>query len=303
MYRSETRLHVRLPESVATFIKHGCQRYVRFPLLSKGVVMVNTTTSINEEWLTSVEAMPTRKVFHRYAREILERRVDFCVYLRKTQGEDDTYVSMYDFEYYIIRDGHILEKLPPIEQLKETLVHSFLDYRPKNIKTIEMIAFSSGTEINDDLVRELSSFLDVEVFNREHMNIKTVYSKDYESDMPFRVIAPRGELRFFVEKYPWVDFAEYLGSVLGYLRERLLADIEEHRVKSDITAADSGASAYDVAAKVIAVNDLLTMSIVNFFGGNAQIGTYHPFDLSAVNLKSFVTAVDEAFTRLLENIA
>ncbi|QGN68129.1 DNA-dependent RNA polymerase 35 kDa subunit) [Equine molluscum contagiosum-like virus] len=298
MLREERVIRAELAPSLATFLKHGYNRHLRWPVLNLGVVLANTTTSINEEWLTAVESMPTRKVFYEYAEQVLTRELRLCVYLKKVQTENDSYVSMHDFEYYVVREDATLVRVEKPAPLRETLVHTFLDYRLKNTKAIELIAFSSGTAISDELVNNLS-FLDIEVFNREHANIRGTFSDEDKGVRPFMAIAPRGCFTLFLETYPWVDTRAHVGAMLRLLEARLEADVRAHqlRLTRELSFEDA-ASQYDKHTHTLLVRDLVTMSIANFFGAHTQLDTYHQFDMSVVDVERFLAALKDAFAQL-----
>uniref|UniRef100_A0AAU7E2B6 DNA-directed RNA polymerase 35 kDa subunit n=1 Tax=Rousettus bat poxvirus TaxID=3141933 RepID=A0AAU7E2B6_9POXV len=299
MHREELVIGTKLQPSVATFIKHGFQHHVRWPTLPLGVVLANTSTAINEEWLTVVESMPTYKVFHEFVEQVIEGALFLCVYLKKTQSETDTYVSMFDFDYYIVRPDATLVKVQKPPELRETLVHTFLDYRLKNTKTIELVAFSSGTTINEDLVNNMT-FLDSEVFHREYANIKGTFPAERRSTNPFRIIAPRGAMRIFLETYSWIDTRAHFVPVMEMLRRRLVEDARSNQIQvtDDLSFDDSTASKYSPATKTLLVRDLVTMCVANFFGCNAQLGTYHRFDVRTINIDAFVKAVNAAFDKI-----
>ncbi|AAC55263.1 MC135L [Molluscum contagiosum virus subtype 1] len=299
MYREEKTLRIDLPPSVASFIKHGFRHHVRWPTLALGVVLANTTTAINEEWLTAVESMPTRKVFHAFVEPVLEGTLHMCVHLKKTQSEGDAYVSMHDFDYYVVRDDGTLSKLKKPKELRETLLHSFLEYRLKNTKSIELVAFSSGTQIREELLTHLAGVLDIEVFTREHANVKVTFPEEPRSTCPFGVIAPRGQLRIFFEAYPWVDTHQHLHAVLRLLERKLVADVRSSQILvTPELDFEGGVSKYDPASRMLLVRDMVTMSIVNFFGARAQLDTYHDFDMRVVDTERFLSALAEAFATL-----
>ncbi|UXY97996.1 DNA-directed RNA polymerase 35 kDa subunit, partial [Monkeypox virus] len=49
--REENSIVVELEPALATFIKQGFNNLVKWPLLNIGVVLYNTSTAVNEEWL------------------------------------------------------------------------------------------------------------------------------------------------------------------------------------------------------------------------------------------------------------
>ncbi|AUL80610.1 hypothetical protein [Vaccinia virus] len=57
--REENSIVVELGPSLATFIKQGFNNLVKWPLVNIGIVLSNTSTAVNEEWLTAVEHIPT----------------------------------------------------------------------------------------------------------------------------------------------------------------------------------------------------------------------------------------------------
>lgn len=301
MHREELAIGAKLQPSVATFIKHGFQHHIRWPTLPLGVVLANTSTAINEEWLTVVESLPTRKVFHEFTEQVLDGTLHMCVYLKKTQTEKDTYVSMFDFDYYTVRADASLAKVDKPHELRETLVHTFLDYRLKNTKTIELVAFSSGTAISEDLINNMS-FLDSDTFSREYANIKGTFPVEPRSTTPFQIIAPRGNVRIFLETYPWIDTRAHFSAVMEMLRRQIIEDARSSQIQvtEDMSFDDGSASKYNPATKTLLVRDIVTMCIVNFFGCNAQLGTYHNFDMRAVKPEAFVKAVNAGIDKLVK---
>nr|WCB87083.1 CPPV272 RNA polymerase subunit 35 [Cooks petrelpox virus] len=301
MHRQEYHIDVSANPSIATFIKHMCKMHLVIPRLNLGVVMINTTTAINEEWLTSIESLPTHKIFYDYIYDILSMQCNFCIHLKKTQKENDTYISLADIDYYIIKPEEVI-KLDPIKELKETLLHSFSEYRAINTKTIELAAFSSGTKIDDELVNRLS-FLDTELFNREYKNIKIIHSQNYETYFPFSIIAPEGNIRIFMEKYTWFNSSTYFKSMLTYLKEVISDQISEFDIaKVDMKKDVPTTSAYDPKSNIVFANDIMTMCIVNFFGCECQLGTYHKFNISSVNMKTFHKAVNKTISEICKTI-
>ncbi|WKF41435.1 DNA-directed RNA polymerase 35 kDa subunit, partial [Monkeypox virus] len=155
--REENSIVVELEPALATFIKQGFNNLVKWPLLNIGVVLYNTSTAVNEEWLTAVEHIPTMKIFYKHIHKILTREMGFLVYLKRSQSEHDNYITLYDFDYYIIdKDTNSVTMVDKPTELKETLLHVFQEYRLKSSQTIELIAFSSGTVINEDIVSKLT---------------------------------------------------------------------------------------------------------------------------------------------------
>ncbi|ALA62517.1 RNA polymerase subunit RP035 [Turkeypox virus] len=303
MYRREFQINIATDPSIATFIKHICKEYIKIPRLNLGIVMANTTTAINEEWLTAIESIPTYKIFYQYIYEILTMQCNFCVYIKKTQEENNTYISLADIQYYIIEKDKII-KIPYIKELEETLLHSFSEFRSGNTKTIELIAFSSGTNIDDELVDKLD-FIDIELFNREYKNIKTIHSTTLESYMPFNVIAPEGNLIFFMERYPWFSIREYMADILKFLKDMIDNKLSDFKIREcSITKENSipSDSVYDKEKKITYVNDVTTMCILNFFNCECQIGTFHVFDISDINIKLFRKEVNKTITMMYNSI-
>ncbi len=301
MYRDEKIIAVKLQPGIATFIKHGFNNYVRWPLLNVGIIIVNTTTAVNEEWLTAVEHMPTRKIFYQHTGGILRKNVGFCVYLKCSQTKDKQFVSLYDFDYYIVSSS----KLIPIEkppELKETLLHTFQDYRIKNVQTVELMAFSSGTELTEDLLSQLT-FLDLEAFNREYANIKPIISTDFLSYVPFNVIAPLGKLVIMIETYEWMDNKKHAIEVFEFLLDILRYDLHTHKIETtDPLEGESSASAYNAPSGTLYVKDLLTMSVVNFFGYNTRLNSYHRVDIRKIDVSVFVKTLEDAFESIIGSL-
>ncbi|ARE67750.1 SWPV1-240 [Shearwaterpox virus] len=298
MYRQEYFISVNANPSVATFIKHMCKMHLCIPKLTLGIVMTNTTTSINEEWLTVIESLPSHKIFYDYIYDILTMKYNFCIHLKKTQKETDTYISLADFNYYVITPDEVIE-LDIIKELKETLVHSFSEYRESNVRTIELVAFSSGTIIDVNLINRLK-FLDPELFNKEYNNVKVIHSTKLDRYLPFSVIAPEGNLKFFMERYPWCDNKSYMRAVLYYLKEVVKDNISKFNiVKTSITKETVfDSSVYDPFKKIIFTNDIITMCAVNFAGCECQLGTFHKFDIDNLNIKKFHKEINKTITEI-----
>ncbi|AYP74102.1 RNA polymerase subunit RPO35 [Fowlpox virus] len=298
MYRQEYLISVNADPSVATFVKHMCKTHLCIPKLTLGVVMINTTTSINEEWLTVIESLPSHKIFYDYIYDILTMKCNFCIHLKKTQKEFDNYISLADINYYIITSDNII-KLDRVKELEETLIHSFSEYRESNVRTIELVAFSSGTIIDVNLVNRLT-FLDPELFNKEYNNIKVIHSNQLDRYVPFSVIAPEGNLQFFMERYPWYDYKAYVKVMLFYLKEVIKEYISKFDIiRTEITKETvSGCSVYDPTKKIIFTNDIITMCIVNFSGCECQLGTFHKFNIEDLNIKTFHKEVNKTITEI-----
>ncbi|QGM48901.1 MPPV-277 RNA polymerase subunit RPO35 [Magpiepox virus 2] len=302
MYRQEYLISVFTNPSVATFIKHMSKIHLTIPKLSLGVVMVNTTTSINEEWLTVIESLPTHKIFYNYIYDILTMKCNFCIHLKKTQGENDKYISLADINYYVITPDKIIE-LDRIKELEETLVHSFSEYRKKHDKTIELVAFSSGTVIDVDLVYRLK-FLNPELFNEEYNNVKVIHSNQLETYLPFIVIAPEGNLQFFMESYSWYDHKSYVKVMLYYLKEIIKEYISKFSILRTEITKDSvlDSSVYDPNKKIIYVKDIITMCIANFSGCECQLDTFHKFDINNLDIKKFHKEVNKTISEVYNSI-
>ncbi|ANS71208.1 RNA polymerase [Pteropox virus] len=299
MHRKEIVLAIDLNKSLATFIKHEFGNKIRWPSLSIGVVLSNTTTSINEEWLTSVEAMPTKKVFYEYTKDIITNKVNFCVHIKYVQQSKINIVTMYDFDYYIIKDNKITKINKPSE-LKNTLLHSFQDFRQNNLQTIELIAFSSSTVISENLVNGLT-FVDVEQFNKEYDNIKPSLPLERVWHLPFIVIAPNGKLKFYVETYSWIDTAKFFKEIIDILEDELIQSVRLHKLKTHSTDDQEvvkGVSMYNVTSGMLYVSDLVTMCVVNFFGGDVRLHSYHKIDIGALNIDAFIDEITKAFERI-----
>ncbi|AEN03722.1 DNA-dependent RNA polymerase rpo35 [Yokapox virus] len=296
MHREEKSIVVDLDPSVATFIKQGFNHLVRWPLLNIGVVLGNTSTAVNEEWLTAVVNIPTVKIFYKYTHKILSKEVCFFIYFKKSQSESKNYITLYDLDYYIIDKDVIILMDKPIE-LEETLLHVFQDYRLKSSQYIELIAFSSGTLINDDIISKLT-FLDIETFNKEYNNIKPIIDSKFISRTPFIVIAPNGKLTFFVESYSWFDFKIFFKDIIDFLHKSMVSDIQEHMIKID-KCDDTNVSSYNPESGILFVNDLITMNIVNFFGCNARLESYHRFDITKVDIEIFIKVLTDALKNVL----
>ncbi|AWU47164.1 RNA polymerase [Sea otter poxvirus] len=298
MYRKEISLMVDIPPSLATLIRHGFHDHVKWPALSVVIVLKNDTTSIHEEWRTSIEHMPTRKVFYKYTDTILTRQSTFCVHLKFEQSQSINIITMHDFTYYIITDNKLTKVDKPV-QLKETLLHSFQDFRHNNIQNIEIIAFSSGTDINDNLISNLT-FLDIETFNREYENTKPALTDEPIWCSPFIVIAPAGRLTFHIETYPWIDTRQHFMTIIDFLEAILLSDIHNHKIKTDTNIDDinNSISSYNTASGMIYVSDLITMSIINFFGGNVRLESFHKINMQQLDTDVFIAALRDAFAMI-----
>ncbi|QHG62678.1 RNA polymerase subunit RPO35 [Cetacean poxvirus 1] len=299
MLREEKKITINIDPNLATFIKHGFYNNVRWPLLNIGIVLNNTTTNVNEEWLTCIEYMPVRKVFHEYVSKILRKEVQFCVYIKCIEKNERKYITMYDFNYYIIENNKLKHIEKPIE-LQETLVHTFQDYKFKNTQEIELIAFSSCTEVNEELMAELI-FLDIEVFNREYANIKSIIYTTFQYSIPFNVIAPSGKLIFKIETYSWIDTKLHLTEIIDFLKGTLIADIHSYKVNTISNNEEyENESTYNMQSGILYVKDLLTMTIVNFFGCNSRLNTYHRFDMTKIDTDVFISALSNALNKLIE---
>ncbi|AAL69855.1 SPV116 RNA polymerase subunit RPO35 [Swinepox virus] len=298
MYREEKTIAIELNPGLATFIKHGFNHRVKWPLLNLGIILNNNTTAVNEEWLTAVEHIPTRKIFYSFTSSILRQEVSFCAYLNVSQDKDKGYVTLGDFDYYIIESDYTFNKIDKPKELNETLVHIFQDYRVKNLQVIELIAFSSGTLIGEEIINQLS-FLNIEIFNREYNNIKPILDQKFISCVPFTIIAPLGKLTLFVEHYPWINLKSHLKDIFDFLEGVLISDIHSHKLETSIQD-NVTISSYNSATGILFVNDLLTMSIVNFFGCNARLNSYHRFDISVIDIEDFISALSKAFKNIID---
>ncbi|CCD83301.1 DNA-dependent RNA polymerase subunit rpo35 [Squirrelpox virus] len=298
MPRDEVEIVADLDPGLASFIKHGYHHHIRWPVLDIGVVMANTTTAVNEEWLTAVEHMPTRKVLHAHTSAVLRREVGFCVHLNKRHQEGgEGYVTMADFDFYLLPPEGPPQRVEKPAALRQTLLHTFQEYRMSNEQAVELVAFSSGTVVNDALVARLT-FLDAEVFNREYGNVRPVLRDGFRGEVPFIAVAPRGRLTFFVERYPWFDNAAHFAEVMDVLEGALVSDVHSHSVNTDPTVEVEGASTYNVNSGVIHVKDVLTMCVVRFFGCDARLDSYHRFDMARADTAVFLRALADALAQL-----
>nr|WGO62743.1 RNA polymerase subunit RPO35 [Wadden Sea poxvirus] len=300
MFKDEKIVEIDIHPSLATFIKHGFYNFVKWPVMNIGIVLNNTTTAVNEEWLTVIEHMPTRKIYHEYISKILLKEINFCVYLNISQSQEKEYISMYDFNYYIIDENSnfiIIDK--PVE-IKETLIHTFQEYRLKNIQNIEIIAFSSGTKITEEIISNIN-FLNIETFNKEYSNIKPIIQQTFTSILPFIVIAPIGRLTLFIETYPWIDTIKHFKEVLNFLEGTLISTIRSHKIEinDNDTDVNNGSSIYNTNSGILYVNDIITMSIVNFFGCKSRLNTYHKFDMSIIDIEIFLNALSKTFNDII----
>ncbi|ABI99283.1 RNA polymerase subunit RPO35 [Deerpox virus W-848-83] len=298
MYREERILAIDLDPNIATFIKHGFNNRVRWPILNIGIILTNKTTAVNEEWLTAIEYLPTRKIFYKHTSRILRRELGFCVYLNKSQTQNKNYISLDDFDYFIIYPDNKFEKIEKPKELAATLLHTFQEYRFKNLQTIELIAFSSGTQITEDIINQLT-FLNVENFNREYENIKPIIDTNFLSIVPFIVTAPLGKLTFYIEHYSWIDFKSHVKEILDYLQGCLIADIHSHKLETSVQEHASFSS-YNSNSGMLFVNDLLTMTVVNFFGCDSRLNSYHKFDMSIIDIETFLKSLSEAFKNIID---
>ncbi|AAN02844.1 RNA polymerase subunit [Lumpy skin disease virus] len=297
MFREEKVIVIDLNPDLATFIKHGFNNRVRWPLLTTGVVLSNNTTAVNEEWLTSIEHMPTRKIFYNYTSKILRKEVGFCVYLKKSQTEKKRIITLGDFDYYIIDlENYKFIKIDKPIELNETLLHTFQDYRIKNLQVIEIIAFSSNIQITEKIIEGLT-FINIETFNKEYDNIKPTLKTSFESIIPFIVTAPLGRLTFYVEHYPWIDFKSHMKEILDFLEGSLVSDVHSHKLETSVLD-NSTSSSYNPVSGMLFVNDLLTMTVVNFFGCNSRLNSYHRFDMTKLDINTFLKALSDAFKKI-----
>ncbi|ADT91146.1 DNA-dependent RNA polymerase subunit RPO35 [Cotia virus SPAn232] len=302
MHKEDKLIIVELDPNISTFIKHGFNNRVRWPLLNIGVVLINKTTSVNEEWLRSIEHMPTRKILYKYTSKILRNEVSFCAYLNKKQTPDKKYITLYDFDFYIIHKDNTFEMIDKPNELKETLLHTYQDYRLKNLQDIELIAFSSGININDEIKHQLSTILDIENFNREYDNIKPILKTTFESIVPCIVTAPLGILTIRIETYSWIDNKNHIKEILQFLEGYLVSDIHSHKLETSDINDNNAVSVYNPSSGLIFVNDLVTMCIINFFGCDSRLNTYHIFDINNIDTSKFLNAISDAFKKIMENI-
>ncbi|AST09340.1 DNA-dependent RNA polymerase subunit rpo35 [Murmansk poxvirus] len=297
MHREEKSIAVDIEPSMATFIKQGFNHLVRWPLLNIGIVLFNTSTAVNEEWLTAVEYIPTIKIFYKYVHKILSKEVTFFIYFKRSQSESKNYITLHDLDYYIVDKNYNITLIDKPVELEKTLLHVFQDYKLKSSQCIELIAFSSGTVINDDIISRLT-FLDIETFNKEYSNIKPIIDTNFVSRSPFTVISPLGKLTFFVETYSWFDFKACFKEIIEFLHVALISDIREHMIKIG-NCNNTDVSAYNPESGMLFVNDLLTMNIVNFFGCDARLESYHRFDMTKVDIEVFIKALSDTFKKIL----
>ncbi|WOC35490.1 RNA polymerase subunit RPO35 [Equine parapoxvirus] len=292
----EAVLAAALPPPVASLIKHEFARHVRWPALSLGVVLENTTTCVHEEWLTAVESMPTRHVFRDHVADVLERRVGLAVHLRFAQSAPGQVVTLHDFDFYLTRDGAV-EPVPKPDELRLTLLHTFHDFRPKSEQVIELVAFSAGTEVSEALVDALS-FLDAEAFRREYENAKVSHCREFRGYAPFVVVAPAGRLTVVATTYSWLDNRRHLHEFLRFLEGRVLEDIAAHEVREGPPDHSAPASVFNAASGLLYVNDLLTACAARFFGCEARLDSFHRFDLRAADTAALARAIRDAFAEL-----
>lgn len=294
----EARVEVELPPAVASLIKHEFAFHVSWPALTQGVVLENSTTCVNEEWLTALECMPTRHVFHAHVADVLDRKAGLCVYLKFAQTAAGQYVTLHDLDYYLVR-GDALEPVPKPEEMREMLLHTFHDYRPKSEQVIELVAFGAGTEVTDKLVDALAAFLDTEAFRREYENVRIAHPAEFRGYAPYTAIAPRGRLTFLVTTYAWLDDRRQFRDFLAVLERRVLEDVVAHAVSVDDTPDPRvPASVYCTASGVLYVNDILTACVVRFFGCHARMDSFHRFDVRAADTEELLRAVRAAFAKL-----
>ncbi|AAR07475.1 119L [Yaba monkey tumor virus] len=300
MFRKERTLDIDLNPGLSTFIKHGFNTYVKWPLLNIGVVLNNTTTAVNEEWLTSIEHMPTRKIFYKYTCDVLKKKISFLVYINVSQTQEKNYISLYDFDFYVIDLDFTLKIVDKPKELKNTLLHIFQEYRVKNLQNIELIAFSSNTQINDKILENMN-FLNIETFNREYNNIKPILSQKFVGCIPFIVTAPSGKLTFFIDDYEWINLKSHLNDIFNFLEEQLVFDVKSHKLETSVKE-NQNVSSYNSNSGTLYVNDLLTMCVVNFFGCNSRLNTYHRFDITKVDTYVFLNELSNAFKKIIDSI-
>lgn len=294
----EAVVEVALPPPVASLIKHEFAFHAQWPALTQGVVLENSTTCVNEEWLTALEYAPTRHVFHAHVEDVLERRAGLCLHLKFAQSAAGQYVTLHDPDYYLVRDGR-LEPVPKPAELRETLLHTFHDYRPKSEQSIELVMFSAGVEVSDSLVDALAAFLDTEAFRREHANVRVVHPAEFRGYAPYTAIAPSGRLTFFMTTYAWLDDRRQFRDVMAFLERRVLEDVATHSVAVDAEPDPrTPASVYCTASGVLYVNDILTACVARFFGCNARLDSFHRFDVRRADTEELLRAVKDAFAKL-----
>nr|AEO18255.1 RNA polymerase subunit RPO35 [Pseudocowpox virus] len=294
----EAVLAVDLDPAVASLIKHEFAFHLQWPALTQGVVLENTTTCVNEEWLSALEPMPTRHVFHAHVEDVLERRAGLCVFLKFVQSAAGQHVSLHDLDYFLVR-GDALEAVEKPPQLREMLLHTFHDFRPKSEQKIELIAFGAGVEVSDKLVDALAAMLDTEAFRREYENVKVVHPREFRGYAPYTAIAPRGRLTLFATTYAWLDDRRQLRDFLGVLERKVLEDVAAHAVAVDAPPDPrEPRSVYCTASGVLYVNDILTACIARFFGCRARLDSYHRFDMLRADTEDLLRALKEAFARL-----
>ncbi|ABQ43594.1 RNA polymerase subunit rpo35 [Tanapox virus] len=300
MFRKEKTFAINLNSGLSTFIKHGFNTYVKWPLLNIGVILNNTTTAVNEEWLTSIEHMPTRKILYKYTYKILKKEVGFLVYLNSSQTQEKNFISLYDFDYYIIDSDFTLIAVDKPKELKNTLLHIFQEYRVKNLQHIELIAFSSNTQINDTILEGIN-FLNIETFNREYANIKPILNQNFVGYNPFIVTAPSGNLTFYIDDYEWIDLKSHLKEIFDFLEEQLIFDVKSHKLETSVKE-NQNVSSYNTNSGMLYVNDLLTMCVVNFFGCNSRLNTYHKFDITKVDTYVFLNELSVSLKKIIDSI-
>ncbi len=62
---------------------------------------------------------------------------------------------------------------------------------------------------------------------------------------------------------------------------------------------DETVSSYNPESGMLFVNDLMTMNIVNFFGCNSRLESYHRFDMTKVDVELFIKALSDACKKIL----
>ncbi|ASC55542.1 RNA polymerase subunit RPO35-like protein [Seal parapoxvirus] len=295
---SEAVVEAELPAAVASLIKHEFAFHLQWPALTLGVVLENSTTCVNEEWLTAIEAMPTRHVFHAHVEDVLERKAGICAHLRFVQTAAEQHISLHDINFYLVRSS-ALKAVPTPPEMREMLLHTFHDFRPKSEQVVELVAFSAGTEISEKLVDALAAFLDTETFRREYENVRVAHCKDFRGYVPYTAIAPRGKLTFFVTTYSWLDNRRQFRDFMTVLERRVLEDVAGHAVAVDREPDPRvPASVYCTASSVLYVNDIVTACVARFFGCNARMDSFHRFDMLRADTEQLLAAVRAAFAKL-----
>ncbi|ABJ09041.1 RNA polymerase subunit RPO35 [Nile crocodilepox virus] len=293
--RSETPLRADVDPNAGSLVKRYINERLLVPTLARAVVMANTTRFTNEEWITAVAFTPLLKTFREHVPRLVAGEINVAVYLSKTQTADVEYVSLFDFEYLVIDKRGKVSRVKKAPELKETLIHTFLPFNKgkKTLVRIELVAFDAFAQITPELIKEMS-FLDAEVFNREHANIKSTYEE--RRIYLYKAICCGGRFALFTESYSWFDSRKCLVECLRHVRRKLLDDISSLEIAAvSEFDFDLNVSQYNEKTGSVLVKDFVILFLLNFCGYDVRLNTYHRVDLKKIDTTKFVKEIEATF--------